>query len=97
MAALPHRIDVVTQRMASNDFAVRVDTPQLGKLLDGMQKIANRVFTGLVLAGLLVASGQLLPYWRRLGLAGFVIAAAIALYMIITIIVTDRRGRASSR
>lgn len=93
MAALPHRIDIVTQRMASNDFAVRVDTPQLGKLLDGMQKIANRVFTGLVLAGLLVASGQLLPYWRRLGLAGFVIAAAIALYMIVTIIVTDRRGR----
>lgn len=94
IAALPHRLDVLTARMAANDFAVRVDTPQLGKLLDGMQKIANRVFTGLVLAGLLVASGQLLPYWRRLGLAGFVIAAVIALYMIVSILVTDRKGRA---
>ncbi|MBA2688313.1 MAG: hypothetical protein H0U64_09455, partial [Gemmatimonadaceae bacterium] len=93
IAALPHRLDIVTQRMANNDFAVRVDTPQLGKLLDGMQKIANRVFTGLVLAGLLVASGQLLPYWRRLGLAGFVIAAAIAIYMIGSIVITDRRGK----
>ncbi len=94
ISALPHRLDVVTQRMASNDFAVRVDTPQLGKLLDGMQKIANRVFTGLVLAGLLVASGQLLPYWRRLGLAGFVVAAGIAIYMVMSIVITDRRGRA---
>jgi succinate-acetate transporter protein len=59
-----------------------------------MQKIANRVFTGLVLAGLLVASGQLLPYWRRLGLAGFIIAALIALYMVMSILVTDRKGRA---
>lgn len=97
IAALPHRLDVVTARMASNDFAVRVDTPQLGKLLDGMQKIANRVFTGLVLAGLLVASGQLLPYWRRLGLLGFVIAAAIALYMLASILATDRKGKAINK
>ena len=41
-----------------------------------------------VLAGLLVASAMLLPYWRTLGTVGFVFAAAIALYMVLTILVS---------
>ena len=75
--ALPHRLDVLTQKMVSDDFAVRVDTPQLGSLLLGLEKVANRIFTGLVLGGLLVASGLLMAYQRRLGIAGFLIAALL--------------------
>jgi hypothetical protein len=52
--------------------------------------VANRIFSGLVLAGLLVASAMLLPYWRTLGTAGFVIAALVALYMVGSILVSDR-------
>ena len=89
--ALPHRIDIMTQKLASDDFAVRVDAPGLGPLMKGMEKIANRIFTGLVLGGLLVASGLLLQYQRRLGTIGFVVAAAIGLYMVLTILVTDRK------
>lgn len=89
--ALPHRIDIMTQKMASDDFAVRVDVPGLGPLMKGMEKIANRIFTGLVLGGLLVASGLLLQYQRSLGTIGFVVAAAIGLYMILTILMTDRK------
>jgi predicted unusual protein kinase regulating ubiquinone biosynthesis (AarF/ABC1/UbiB family) len=91
LSALPHRIDLISERIAANDFAVRVDAPQVPMLLKGMQKIANRVFTGLVLAGLLVASGMLLQYWPRVGITGFSIAAAIALYMVVSILWTDRR------
>ncbi|HEX2722390.1 MAG TPA: AarF/UbiB family protein [Gemmatimonadaceae bacterium] len=89
--ALPRRLDKITERMARNDFAFRVDTPQLPMLLKGMEKIANRIFTGLVLAGLLIASSSLLQYWRRLGLACIVIAAALGLYMIATILINDRK------
>lgn len=64
--ALPRRLDAITERMARNDFAFRVDTPRLPMLMQGMEKIANRIFTGLVLAGLLIASSTLLQYWRRL-------------------------------
>jgi len=60
--ALPHRIDVITQKLVANDFAVRVEAPQLGSLLLGLEKVANRVFTGLVLGGLLVASSQLMAW-----------------------------------
>jgi predicted unusual protein kinase regulating ubiquinone biosynthesis (AarF/ABC1/UbiB family) len=91
IGALPRRLDLITQRFAANDFAVKVDVPEIPILLKGMQKIANRVFTGLVLAGLLISSGMLLPYWRTIGTIGFAISAAIALWMIVTILISDRR------
>jgi hypothetical protein len=90
--ALPHRMDLITQRLAANEFETRVDVPQLARLLEGMQKVANRVFSGLVLAGLLVASAMLLPYRRSLGTAGFILAAAIGFWMLLSIILSDRSG-----
>lgn len=90
LAALPHRIDQITARLANNDLSSRVEVPQLPSLIVALQKVANRVFTGLVLAGLLVASAMLLPYWRTLGTVGFVIAAVLAIYIVLTIVVSDR-------
>jgi len=91
--ALPHRLDVFTQKLVADDFAVRVDTPQLGSLLLGLEKVANRIFTGLVLGGLLVASGLLMAYQRSLGILGFLIAAAIGLWMVARILISDRSSR----
>ncbi|HJQ12971.1 MAG TPA: AarF/UbiB family protein [Gemmatimonadaceae bacterium] len=91
--ALPHRLDVITQKLVANDFAVRVETPQLGSLLLGLEKVANRIFTGLVLGGLLVASGLLMQYQPRLAMLGFSIAAILGLWMVFAILVQDRRSR----
>jgi ubiquinone biosynthesis protein len=91
--ALPHRIDVITQKLVANDFAVRVEAPQLGSLLLGLEKVANRIFTGLVLAGLLVSSGLLMAYQRSLGMIGFLLAGIVGLWMIATILIQDRRSR----
>ncbi|HEX4933516.1 MAG TPA: hypothetical protein VFV33_10085, partial [Gemmatimonadaceae bacterium] len=88
-----HRLDLISTRLANNDFAVRVDTPQIESLLAGLQKVANRIFSGLVLAGLLIASGMLLPYRRVLGTWGFGIAGALGLYMVISIWLSDHRRR----
>ena len=93
MRALPHRLDIITQKLVSNDFAVRVEAPQLGSLLLGLEKVANRIFTGLVLGGLLVASGLLMQFQPRLAMLGFVIAAALGLWMVFAIMVQDRRSR----
>jgi predicted unusual protein kinase regulating ubiquinone biosynthesis (AarF/ABC1/UbiB family) len=91
--ALPHRIDVITQKLVANDFAVRVEAPQLGSLLLGLEKVANRIFTGLVLGGLLVSSGLLMAYQRSLGMIGFLLAGIVGLWMIGTIFIQDRRSR----
>ena len=91
--ALPHRLDLITRKLVSDDFAFRVEAPQLGSLLLGLEKVANRIFTGLVLGGLLVASGLLMAYQRRLGMLGFLIAGVLGLWMIATIFIQDRRSR----
>jgi predicted unusual protein kinase regulating ubiquinone biosynthesis (AarF/ABC1/UbiB family) len=90
LTALPRRIDVITSRLAAGELGVRVDAPQLTILLQGLQKVANRILSGLVLCGLLIASAMLMPYRRSLGTAGFIISAAIGLFMILAIVTTDR-------
>lgn len=95
VSALPRRLDSITERMARNDFAFRVDTPQLPSLLKGMEKIANRIFVGLVLAGLLIASSSLLQYWRRLGVICITIAAGLGLWMVVTVLINDRKHDSS--
>ena len=93
LTALPHRLDVITQRLASNEFETRIDVPQIPLLMQGLQKVANRIFSGVVLAGLLIASAMLLPHQRALGTIGFVLAGALGLWMVLTILWTDRRRR----
>jgi predicted unusual protein kinase regulating ubiquinone biosynthesis (AarF/ABC1/UbiB family) len=93
LRSLPHRLDVITQKLVANDFAVRVEAPQLGSLLLGLEKVANRIFTGLVLGGLLVASGLLMQYQPRLAMFGFLVAAILGLWMVFAILVQDRKSR----
>jgi predicted unusual protein kinase regulating ubiquinone biosynthesis (AarF/ABC1/UbiB family) len=91
LMALPHRLDLITQRLAANDFETKVTVPQISLLMGALQKVANRVFSGLVLAGLLVASAMLLPYRRTLGTLGFVLAGAIGVWMVLAILWQDRK------
>ncbi|HSJ65904.1 MAG TPA: AarF/UbiB family protein [Gemmatimonadaceae bacterium] len=93
MSALPHRLDRITERLADNDFTLRIDSPEMPVLLRSLQKIANRILAGLVLAGLLIASAMLLPYQEVLGLTGFVLAAGFGFYLVITILFKDRESR----
>jgi hypothetical protein len=80
--------------MAANEFETKINIPQLSLIIQALQKVANRVFSGLVLAGLLVASAMLLPYGRALGMAGFVLAGVIGVWMVLAILWSDRdKGR----
>ena len=92
LATLPHRLEVITQRLAAGEFETRVDVPQVNVLTGALQKVANRIFSGLVLAAVVIASAMLYQHQRWLGLTGFVIAGALGLYMVLNILLTDRRG-----
>jgi ubiquinone biosynthesis protein len=93
LATLPHRLEVIMQRLATGQFETKVEVPQFPMLLAGLQKVANRIFSGLVLAGIVVASAMLLPHRRNLGTAGFIIAGVLGIYMVVNILLSDRRGR----
>jgi predicted unusual protein kinase regulating ubiquinone biosynthesis (AarF/ABC1/UbiB family) len=90
LMALPHRLDLITSRLAANQFETRIDVPQMTLLMAALQKVANRVFSGLVIAGLLIASAMLIPSRRGLGTAGFILSGAIGLWMVLSILWTDR-------
>jgi len=90
VTTLPHRLEVITQRLAAGEFTTKVDVPQLTVLLNGLQKVANRVFSGLVLAAIVIASALLMEYRRGLGTAGFIVAGAIGLFMVLNILLSDR-------
>ena len=92
-ATLPHRLEVIMQRLATGQFETKVEVLQFPMLLAGLQKVANRIFSGLVLAGIVVASAMLMPYRRALGTAGFIIAGVLGIYMVLNILVSDRRRR----
>lgn len=93
LMALPHRLDLITARMAANEFEVRLDIPLFTLMMEALQKVANRVFSGLVLAGLLIASAMLMPYRRSLATSGFVLAGAIGIWMVLAILWSDRSKR----
>ena len=88
---LPRRIDLITARMAANELGVVIDVPQLAIVLKGLQKVANRIFTGLVLCGALVASAMIHDSWPGMARAGFIVAAVLGLYMIASIMWSDRK------
>ena len=90
LMALPHRLDLITERMAANEFETKIEVPQITLMMEALQKVANRVFSGLVLAGLLVASAMLMQYHRALGTAGFVFAGVLGMWMVLAILWSDR-------
>jgi predicted unusual protein kinase regulating ubiquinone biosynthesis (AarF/ABC1/UbiB family) len=92
LMSLPHRVDLITQRMAANEFETQLQVPQLTLLMAALQKVANRVFSGLVIAGLLVASAMLIPSRRVLGTAGFILSGVIGLWMVLAILWSDREN-----
>ena len=92
---------VVTDHLADNEFSVKVDALDEAQLMEGLQKVANRIATGLVLAALIVGAALLMRVetsFRLFGYPGLAIllflAAAIGgLWLVGTILVNDIRAR----
>jgi predicted unusual protein kinase regulating ubiquinone biosynthesis (AarF/ABC1/UbiB family) len=98
---LPGRVNRILERLADNEFAVKVDALDEAQLMEGLQKVANRIATGLVLAALIVGAALLMRVetsFRLFGYPGLAIllflAAAIGgLWLVGTILVNDIRAR----
>jgi ubiquinone biosynthesis protein len=91
LMALPHRLDLISRSLAAGDFEMHVDVPQLVVVMSGMQKVANRIFSGLVVAAIIVASAMLMPYRRTLSTYGFILSAILGIWMVLTIVWSDRK------
>ncbi|MBV8032105.1 MAG: AarF/ABC1/UbiB kinase family protein [Betaproteobacteria bacterium] len=99
---LPGRVNRILDQLADNQFRVRVDAIDESALMEGMQKVANRITVGLVLAALIVGAALLMGVdtdFRILGYPGLAIllflgAAIGGIALVFTILMNDiKAGR----
>ncbi len=101
MEKLPSRLNQFTDLVAGNKLRIKVDSIDEDLLMAGLQKIANRITLGLILAALIVGAAMLMRIETRFtlfGYPGFAIlfflgASAGAIALIFAILKSDRPGR----
>jgi len=99
---LPGRVNRVLDLLAANELRLRVDTIDERSFLEGLQKIANRIALGVILAALILGAALLMHVptnFRIFGYPGlamifFLGAAAGGLGLIAAVLWSDRRARA---
>ena len=99
--ALPERVNRILDAVTNSELEVKVKAVDAKVMLDGMQKIANRITAGLVLAALIVGASLLMRVQTRFELFGypglailcFIAAAGGAFWLVINIFVQDYHSR----
>jgi predicted unusual protein kinase regulating ubiquinone biosynthesis (AarF/ABC1/UbiB family) len=96
---LPGRINRIVDALARNDLRLKIEVIDHGAIIDGFQKVANRIALGLVLAALIVGAALLMRVptsFTILGYPGiamllFLVAAAGGFWMAWTVLAGDVR------
>lgn len=97
LGALPRRMNEILDLVSTNKLRVKVDSIDENLLVQGFQKIANRITVGLILSAFIIASSMLArvdtPFriWGYPGLAMifFIIAAVGSLFLMVQIFFKD--------
>lgn len=101
LGSLPSRLNRIMDAITNAEIEVKVKSLDAKTIMEGMQKIANRITTGLVLAALIIGASQLMRVptnFRLFGYPGiailcFLAAAAGGFWLVINILVQDYRSR----
>src|ERR1017187_2200990 len=101
LARLPSRLNRILDAVAHNELKVKVETIDEQVIIEGLQKIANRITLGLVLAALIVGAALLMRVetaFRLFGYPGFAILCFLGvggggLFLIIRILMHDRSSK----
>ena len=97
----PARINKILDAIGNNELKIGVDAIDERVVLDGLQKVANRITIGLVLAALIVGAALLMRVETSFQLFGypglpmifFLLAAIGALVLIFNILLYDKKPR----
>jgi len=98
---LPARVNRVLDALATNELRMKVEMIDEGSVIDGLQKVANRIALGLVLAALIVAAAVIMQVptsFRLFGYPGlamilFIMAATGGALLAAQIVAHDRSRR----
>jgi predicted unusual protein kinase regulating ubiquinone biosynthesis (AarF/ABC1/UbiB family) len=98
---LPTRVNKILDAAGNNDLRFKVDAIDEKVVLEGLQKVANRITLGLVVAALIVGAAMLMRVetsFRIFGYPGlamifFLLAAAAGLVLVFSILFYDEKRR----
>lgn len=98
---LPTRVNKILDAIGNNELKISVDAIDERVVLDGLQKVANRIALGLVLAALIVGAALMMRVetaFRILGYPGlpmifFLMAAIAGIVLVVSIIFYDKHPR----
>jgi predicted unusual protein kinase regulating ubiquinone biosynthesis (AarF/ABC1/UbiB family) len=101
VAGLPMRINKIMDAVADRQFELKVKAVDADTMLAGLQKIANRITSGLILASLIIGAALLMRVdtdFRLFGYPGlamlcFMGAAGGGCWLLVNIFVQDQRDR----
>jgi predicted unusual protein kinase regulating ubiquinone biosynthesis (AarF/ABC1/UbiB family) len=101
----PRKLSDALSLLASNRMQVRLAGLDDSRLMENLQKIANRIASAVVIAALLLSSTQLMRLdvgpsmwgYPALAVVMFVIAAVLAVMLVVSAMRYDRRARPVER
>jgi ubiquinone biosynthesis protein len=98
---LPRRVNKILDNIGNNEFKIDIDAIDERIVLDGLQKVANRITLGLVLAALIVGAALMMRVetsFQILGYPGlpmifFLMAAVAGIILVVSIVFYDKYPR----
>jgi ubiquinone biosynthesis protein len=97
----PKRLSQILRNLADNRMRVHVTGLEESRLIESMQKIANRIAVGVITAGLILGAALLMRIPTRVHLFGypalamvlFLVAFGLGTALVVTSLLNDRRAR----
>jgi predicted unusual protein kinase regulating ubiquinone biosynthesis (AarF/ABC1/UbiB family) len=68
---LPARVNRILDALAGNDLRLKMEVIDHGSIIDGLQKVANRIALGLVLAALIIGAAMLMRVQTSFTILGY--------------------------
>jgi predicted unusual protein kinase regulating ubiquinone biosynthesis (AarF/ABC1/UbiB family) len=98
---LPTRVNKILDAIGNNDLVIGVDAIDEKVVLDGLQKIANRITLGLILAALIIGAALMMRVetsFKIFGYPGlpaifFLLAAIASIVLAASILFTDEKPK----
>lgn len=99
--SLPERLNKISQKLADNEFEIKVNAIDEKRFTDGFQKVANRITVGLIITSLILAGALMMRVptsFTILGYPGlpfifFIAASAAGIWLVYNILSKDEYFR----
>ncbi len=102
---LPERLNRITEKLANNEFEMKINAIDEKSLIEGFQKVANRITLGLIITAMIIGAAMLMrvptgfTIWGYPGLpfVFFVVAATAGFWLVYNILSKDEYFRKKKR